>query len=200
MEIDAGRQQAAVANLESRARRARGGRAVRAAAGRAHEEAATTPARSASRSTSRRRPRCRPRRRNCERVDAQIREQRGRARLPPRDRADRRASSATFPCASAIASRESTMLTTIDENAGLELYINVPVAAGAGTRSRPAGAHRRRSRPSRLRPTRDQLRVAVGRHRNAVGAGQGAARAATRRSAPSSSCARSVVWSDDARA
>ena len=37
------------------------------------------------------------------------------------------ASSATFRCASATASRKATVLTTIDENAGLEVYINVPV-------------------------------------------------------------------------
>ena len=68
----------------------------------------------------------------------------------------------------------TTVLTTVDENDVLEVYINVPGAAGAAVEARAAGAARRRSRPG-ARDQQDHVRLAERRHRDAVGAGEGAA-------------------------
>ena len=149
---------------------------------------------------ARRRPRrrCGPPRRSSKALDEQIRAAADRARLLPRHGADRRHRRRHPGARRAIASRKTTVLTTIDENAGLEVYINVPVQQApslklglpvrivddAGKRARRPT----RSRSSRRRSTRD-----------ADGAGQGAAGRRTRRaSAPISSCARSVVWTHGA--
>ena len=70
---------------------------------------------------------------------------------------------------------KSTLLTTIDESAGLELYISVPVQEAVEPAGRPARPPRRRSR---LRP-RDRaarVRLGLGRGRDAVRAGEGHAR------------------------
>ena len=78
---------------------------------------------------------------------------------------------------------KATMLTSIDANAGLEVYLNVPVQQAREAARRPPGAHRRRHRRDDRR-REDQLRVAVGRRADADGAredaGVGAGHAAHR--------------------
>ena len=89
-----------------------------------------------------------------------------------------------------------TVLTTVDENAGLELYINVPVAQATGLEAGVDGPHRRRCRPrhgdqrihsSRRRWIRPRSRCWSRRRSRA-----------RRRSARISSCAR--AWCGPARA
>ena len=68
---------------------------------------------------------------------------------------------------------KATKLTSIDANAGLEVYLNVPVQQAPKLQGRPSGAHRRRhGRDDRRR--KDQLRLAVGRRADADGAGEDA--------------------------
>ena len=59
---------------------------------------------------------------------------------------------------------KATMLTTVDANAGLEVYLNVPVQQAPKLNVGPAGAPRRRQRRHDRR-REDQLHLAVGRRR-----------------------------------
>ena len=69
----------------------------------------------------------------------------------------------------------STLLTTIDENAGLELYINVPVQEAAQLKV-GLPVHLVDDRGEVLATERAHVRLALGRRRHAVGAGEGDAR------------------------
>ena len=121
-------------------------------------------------------------------IDEQIREQRVELGLSPRDGARPRASSATSRCGSATASPTTTVLTTVDDNQGLEVYLHVPVqqapdlTVGLPVRivdDRGARSWRpRRSRSSRRRSTRRRSRCWP--RRRSTGRA---------RSAPTSSCA-----------
>ncbi len=93
----------------------------------AQQDAATPPARSASARSSRSRRSCAPAEAQLKALDEQIRQQRSRAGLLPRHRRRPPAPSATSRSRRAIASRDTTVLTTVDENDVLEIYVNVPV-------------------------------------------------------------------------
>ena len=86
----------------------------------------------------------------------------------------------------------ATILTTVDDNQGLEVYLQVPVQQAPSLSRRAAGTHRRRSRCGD-RDHRDLVRGAVGRSADAIGARQGH-RSTGRASAPINSCAARVVW------
>ncbi len=187
MEIDSNRQQATVASLESvRAARAADLQWARQQAER--RRSSTMPARSASRSTSRPPSRCKPLRRSTKPSTRRFEEQRV-------ELAYYRVTAPTAGIVGDIPVRvgdrvtRSTMLTTVDENAGLELYINVPVAQAPGAEAGHAGADRRR-RGQAGRDDGGQLHLAVGRSGDAVGAGEGAARQLAAGSGPTSSSGR----------
>ena len=61
---------------------------------------------------------------------------------------------------------KATKLTSIDANAGLEVYLNVPVQQAREASGRPAGPHRRRHGRDDCR-RENQFRVAVGRRADA---------------------------------
>ena len=69
-----------------------------------------------------------------------------RSRRPP-------ASSATSRCAQGDRVTRATVLTTVDDNTGLEVYVQRAGAAGAAAQGRAAGPARQRRRRSRSRPS-----------------------------------------------
>ena len=99
------------------------------------------------------------------------------ARLPHGERAHRRRRRRHPGARRRPRRRKSTVLTTIDENAGLEVYINVPVQEAREAEGRPARPPRRRSRAASSPPSSSSFVSPSVDARDAVGAGEGDARA-----------------------
>ena len=189
MEIDPGLQQAAVANLESqRASRQADLQYARQQAD-AHEDAARGGRGQRRGARAGRRPRSPPAEAQLKAADAQIREQRV-ALGYHRVTAPTAGVVGDIPVRVGDSVTRSTVLTTIDQNAGLEVYINVPVQEAPNLRvglpvqlvddARQAVVPRETIAfvaPSVDAATQSVLAKAVARRRRAS-------------SAPSSSCAR----------
>ena len=90
----------------------------------------------------------------------------------------------------------TTPLTTIDKNTGLEVYINVPVQEAEHLKV-GLPVHLVDDEGRLLDDHPADLRLALGRRGDAVGAGEGVARAGDAACAPSSTCAR--AWSGPRR-
>ena len=172
MQIDAGMQQAAVANLESqRAARQADLQYARQQAARMKtllEAGAASQAEMEQAQTA------------LSTSEAQLKAAGGadpraarRPRLPPGDRAHGGSAWATSRCGSGDSVTRSTVLTTIDQNAGLEVYINVPVQEAAEPEGRPARPPRRRPRPGRSSTETLSFVSPSVDARHPVGAGQG---------------------------
>ena len=158
----------------SRARRARGGRGLRAAAGAALATSSSRPAPSAGRSWSRPRRRCAPPRRTSGRCSAQVQQQEVQLRY----------FTVTAPTAGIVGDvpvrvgnqvTPQTVLTTIDQNETLELY--VPGADRARRRAAERAADCRSSSSDgteTLATTTVELHLAARRRSDAVGAREGA--------------------------
>ena len=88
----------------------------------------------------------------------------------------------------------STVLTTVDQQAGLEAYVQIPIERAPGDPARAARAADGRAGRG-AGGNGHQLRLAAGGRPHAVGAGEGAGGRPIRAFAPSSSCGR---WSSGA--
>ena len=154
VQIDPDKQQATVRSTEAQRAGARGGRRSTGAAGRAPADAGRRPARSASQEfdqaqTTSTAAQAQARRRSTRRCAKA-----GAAPVLPRHRAARPASSATSPSAKAIASRPSTMITTIDDNERARGVHPGAARARAGAAGRAAGASCSTPTARSSRPTR----------------------------------------------
>ena len=133
MQIDPSMQQAAVSNLESLRAAREADLRLRAAGGRRGSRRCSRRARRASRSWSRRRRRSPTPRPSSKAIEAQIRQQKV-ALGYHRVTAPTAGVVGDIPVRVGDSVTRSTVLTTIDQNAGLEVYINVPVQEAAALR------------------------------------------------------------------